>query len=61
MIAQAGLLSYRMGYTTPLTKSTCTQRCDVVLRDSCLATDIPEDFEQIKFMLPGVTKLAYIG
>jgi N6-L-threonylcarbamoyladenine synthase len=27
MIAQAGLLSYRMGYHTPLTKSTCTQRC----------------------------------
>jgi len=26
MIAQAGLLSYRMGYQTPLTKSTCTQR-----------------------------------
>jgi len=26
MIAQAGLLSYRMGMTTPLTKSTCTQR-----------------------------------
>ncbi|OBZ79557.1 tRNA N6-adenosine threonylcarbamoyltransferase [Grifola frondosa] len=26
MIAQAGLLSYRMGYETPLTKSTCTQR-----------------------------------
>jgi tRNA A37 threonylcarbamoyltransferase TsaD len=26
MIAQAGLLSYRMGYTTPLSKSTCTQR-----------------------------------
>ncbi|EJD03847.1 O-sialoglyco protein endopeptidase [Fomitiporia mediterranea MF3/22] len=26
MIAQAGLLSYRMGYTTPLSKTTCTQR-----------------------------------
>ncbi len=26
MIAQAGLLSYRMGFETPLTKSTCTQR-----------------------------------
>ncbi|KIJ68322.1 hypothetical protein HYDPIDRAFT_106502 [Hydnomerulius pinastri MD-312] len=26
MIAQAGLLSYRMGYQTPLLKSTCTQR-----------------------------------
>ncbi|KAG2061965.1 O-sialoglycoprotein endopeptidase [Suillus hirtellus] len=26
MIAQAGLLSYRMGYQTPLAKSTCTQR-----------------------------------
>ncbi|GAW07972.1 peptidase M22 glycoprotease [Lentinula edodes] len=26
MIAQAGLLSYRMGYETPLAKSTCTQR-----------------------------------
>ncbi|KIP12614.1 hypothetical protein PHLGIDRAFT_17660 [Phlebiopsis gigantea 11061_1 CR5-6] len=26
MIAQAGLLSYRMGFTTPLTKSTTTQR-----------------------------------
>ncbi|GBE77925.1 O-sialoglycoprotein endopeptidase [Sparassis latifolia] len=26
MIAQAGLLSYRMGFQTPLTKSTCTQR-----------------------------------
>ncbi|ESK98324.1 o-sialoglycoprotein endopeptidase [Moniliophthora roreri MCA 2997] len=26
MIAQAGLLSYRMGFQTPLGKSTCTQR-----------------------------------
>ena len=26
MIAQAGLLSFRMGFETPLTKSTCTQR-----------------------------------
>jgi len=26
MIAQAGLLSYRMGYRTPLAKSACTQR-----------------------------------
>ncbi|KAF8140150.1 peptidase M22 glycoprotease [Boletus edulis] len=26
MIAQAGLLSYRMGYQTPLSESTCTQR-----------------------------------
>jgi len=26
MIAQAGLLSYRMGYITPLAKTTCTQR-----------------------------------
>jgi len=26
MIAQAGLLSYRMGYSTPLPKTTCTQR-----------------------------------
>lgn len=26
MIAQAGLLSYRMGFMTPLAKSTCTQR-----------------------------------
>jgi len=26
MIAQAGLLSYRMGFQTPLAKSTCTQR-----------------------------------
>ncbi|KAH9937537.1 peptidase M22 glycoprotease [Fomitopsis serialis] len=26
MIAQAGLLSYRMGFQTPLSKSTCTQR-----------------------------------
>jgi len=26
MIAQAGLLAFRMGQTTPLAKSTCTQR-----------------------------------
>lgn len=26
MIAHAGLLSYRMGYTTPLEDATCTQR-----------------------------------
>jgi len=26
MIAQAGLLSYRMGFQTPLAKSSCTQR-----------------------------------
>ncbi|KAH0838406.1 peptidase M22, glycoprotease [Lanmaoa asiatica] len=27
MIAQAGLLSYRKGYQTPLSESTCTQSC----------------------------------
>lgn len=26
MIAHAGLLSYRMGYTTPLEETECTQR-----------------------------------
>ena len=26
MIAQAGLMSYRTGYKTPLSESTCTQR-----------------------------------
>ena len=26
MIAQAGLLSFRMGYKTPVDQSTCTQR-----------------------------------
>lgn len=26
MIAQAGLLSFRMGFQTPLSKNTCTQR-----------------------------------
>lgn len=26
MIAHAGLLSYRMGFETPIEKSTCTQR-----------------------------------
>jgi N6-L-threonylcarbamoyladenine synthase len=26
MIAQAGLLSYRMGHETPLEKTSCTQR-----------------------------------
>jgi len=26
MIAQAGLLSFRMGYETPVNQSTCTQR-----------------------------------
>jgi len=28
MIAQAGLLAYRMGQTTPLEKTSCTQRWD---------------------------------
>lgn len=27
MIAHAGLLSYRMGYSTPLEETECTQRC----------------------------------
>jgi N6-L-threonylcarbamoyladenine synthase len=27
MIAHAGLLSHRMGFETPLVKSSCTQRC----------------------------------
>jgi N6-L-threonylcarbamoyladenine synthase len=31
MIAQAGLLSFRMGFTTPLEQSTCTQRYDLRL------------------------------
>lgn len=31
MIAQAGLLSFRMGFTTPLEQSTCTQRYDLPL------------------------------
>jgi hypothetical protein len=32
MIAQAGLLSFRMGYTTSLEKSTCTQRSVLITR-----------------------------
>ena len=31
MIAHAGLLSYRMGYTTPLEDTTITQRCALPL------------------------------
>lgn len=31
MIAQAGLLGYRMGEMTPLSESTCTQRYSSVL------------------------------
>ena len=32
MIAQAGLLSFRMGFSTPLAKSTCTQRSAPLFR-----------------------------
>lgn len=32
MIAQAGLLSYRMGYKTPLSDSTCTQRSALYIK-----------------------------
>lgn len=31
MIAQAGLLSYRMGQETPLDKTSCTQRYEFVV------------------------------
>lgn len=47
MIAQAGLLSYRMGYQTPLAKSTCTQRSvpqyyGVVLQKVIFVFKIPD-------------------
>lgn len=51
MIAHAGLLSYRMGYETPLEETSCTQRCvypfaslarchaDLALRSHSFRTD----------------------
>ena len=54
MIAQAGLLSYRMGYRTPLSESTCTQRSvsylQPVFRDDLL---LFVDSGLMKFMLLG--------
>ena len=43
MIAHAGLLSYRMGYTTPLEDTTITQRC--VLSSFCAACSRAQQFE----------------
>ena len=44
MIAQAGLLSYRMGDRTPLSESTCTQRylsvCPFVVNTNLLTDKI---------------------
>lgn len=40
MIAQAGLLNFRMGFETPLAKSTCTQRCGVSMALRASYTDL---------------------
>lgn len=55
MIAQAGLLSYRMGYETPLAKSTCTQR-SVIQSSSITSVLRKQHFPgsvQMKFTSPG--------
>ena len=52
MIAQAGLLSFRMGQVTPLAKSTCTQR--FVFINSCnISHTRIVDFVLIKCMSHG--------
>ena len=51
MIAQAGLLSYRMGYRTPLAESTCTQRWVYNLfKVILMQSDIGEDSARMKSM-----------
>jgi len=41
MIAQAGLLSYRMGFRTALEKSTCTQRLVFPFYESAFGEQLP--------------------
>ena len=56
MIAQAGLLSYRMGFQTPLAKTQCTQRCDLPvsrLTAISLTRFNVLDSEQTKYMSHG--------
>lgn len=53
MIAQAGLLSYRMGNQTPLSKSTCTQRYSSVLVLRMSLSGGQQDFELMKYLSLG--------
>lgn len=48
MIAQAGLLSYRMGNQSPLSESTCTQRYSSVLVLRTPLSNGRLDFELMK-------------
>lgn len=52
MIAQAGLLSYRMGFRTSLEESTCTQRLMVSTRSLTLLT-FNQDFARMRCMCRG--------
>jgi len=52
MIAQAGLLAFRMGQRTPVAESTCTQRYVISVQVLFLPTERP-DIEPMKFMSRG--------
>lgn len=48
MIAQAGILAYRMGSTTPLKDTSCTQRSGLFCRQCCFPIDRYIDTEPMK-------------
>ncbi len=56
MIAQAGLLSYRMGFQTPLARSTCTQRYFSSHLSKGLILNKRTDSERMKFIFHGEHK-----
>jgi hypothetical protein len=59
MIAQAGLLSYRMGFQTPIAKSTCTQRSFLLRPSRHLIVNQRTDSERTKCMLHGEPSVTY--
>jgi hypothetical protein len=59
MIAHAGLLSYRMGFETPIEESICTQRSVVHSRCRCYFLLI--DLDIYSPLDSGLTKCSSIG
>jgi hypothetical protein len=60
MIAQAGLLSYRMGFETPLEDSTCTQRfCGIRIHHLSTSHSAASDLGLMKYMFHGVLDFSF--
>ena len=59
MIAQAGLLSYRMGFQTPIAKSTCTQRSFPLHPSRAQYSNQWTDSERMKYTSHGEPSVTY--